>query len=69
MITIPKNTKEEIRLTREDFMGCDVVSVRVWYLAKDGEKYPTKKGVAFKASLLPDIQAALAKLAIQAVQP
>ncbi|WP_299986667.1 transcriptional coactivator p15/PC4 family protein [uncultured Ruegeria sp.] len=62
-VTIQKNTQEEIRISREDFKGHDVVNLRVWYLAKDGEKHPTKKGVAFSAALLPDIQQALAEMA------
>lgn len=62
---VQKNSQEEIRLSRQNYMGRDVVNVRVWYLAKDGEKYPTKKGVAFNAALLPDIQRALADIASQ----
>lgn len=64
-ITIQKNTQEEIRISRQDYKGHDVVNVRVWYLAKDGEKHPTKKGVAFSAALLPEIQNALTELSKQ----
>lgn len=60
-VTIQKNTQEEIRVSREEFKGHDVFNLRVWYLTKDGKKHPTKKGVAFSAALLPDIQKALAE--------
>ncbi len=62
-IVIQKNTQEEIQVSREEYMGRDVVNMRVWYLAKDGEKHPTKKGVAFSATLLPDVQRALTEMA------
>ncbi len=61
-VVIQKNTQEEIHVSREEYMGRDVVNMRVWYLAKDGEKHPTKKGMAFSATLLPDIQQALAEM-------
>ncbi len=62
MITIQKNIQEEIRVSRDEFKGRDVVNMRVWYLAQDGEKHPTRKGLAFSAALLPDIQQALAEM-------
>ncbi len=64
-VVIQKNAQEEIHVSREEYMGHDVINLRVWYLAKDGEKHPTKKGVAFSATLLPDVQTALAKLVDQ----
>ncbi len=61
-IVIQKNAQEEIHVSRGDYMGRDVVNLRVWYLAKDGEKHPTRKGVAFNAALLPDVQRALTEM-------
>lgn len=63
-VVIQKNAQEEIHVSRGDYMGRDVVNLRVWYLAKDGEKHPTKKGVAFNAALLPEIQRALTKMVL-----
>ena len=57
--TIPKNSREEIRISREDFKGTDLVSLRVYFQADDGDMRPSKKGIAFKASLLPEILEAL----------
>lgn len=62
-VTIQKNRAEEIRVSREEYMGHDLVTVRVWFKAESGDMHPTKKGVAFSAALLPDIQQALAQMA------
>ena len=57
--TIKKNTREEIRVTRGEFKGHDMVNVRVFYDAGDGEMKPGKQGVAFRAVLLPEVLNAL----------
>ena len=57
--SIPKNSREEIRITREDFKGTDLVSLRVYFQADDNTMRPSKKGIAFKASLLPEVMNAL----------
>ncbi|WP_170387011.1 transcriptional coactivator p15/PC4 family protein [Ruegeria atlantica] len=62
-IAIKKNKAEEIRVSREEYMGHDLVTVRVWFKAETGIMHPTKKGVAFSAALLPDIQQALTEVA------
>ena len=58
--TIRKNTKEEIRISLSEWEGHDLINVRVWMDPYEGgERKPTKKGVACKVTLLPDIIAAL----------
>ncbi len=64
-VTIQKNRAEEIRVSREEYMGHDLITVRVRFKAETGNMHPTKKGVAFSAALLPDIQKALAEMAGQ----
>ena len=60
-VAIQKNAREEIRITRENFKGNDLVNVRVWY--HDGaEMRPGKQGLAFRVELLPQILDALAGL-------
>ena len=56
---IQKNSREEFRVSREDYNGHDLINVRVFYDAGDGLMRPGKQGVAFKAALLPDILQAL----------
>lgn len=56
---IRKNAREEIRISCEDYMGHDLVNLRVFYEDADGDYRPGKKGLAFRRDLLPDIIAAL----------
>ncbi len=58
---IPKNSREEYRVSRDDFQGHDLINIRVFFVSKDGEMLPGKQGVAFKAELLPDFIDALSK--------
>ncbi|MBM2295114.1 transcriptional coactivator p15/PC4 family protein [Sulfitobacter pseudonitzschiae] len=59
MADIVKNSREIIRITRDDFKGHDMVNVRVFFDAGGGEMKPGKQGVAFRAALLPDVLNAL----------
>lgn len=56
---IEKNTREEIRVSLDDWCGYDLVSIRVFYQRKGGESLPTKKGITFDVKLLPEIIKAL----------
>lgn len=56
---IPKNSRETIQVHRGTFNGHDLVHVRIWAMATDGEPIPTRAGVAFKVMLLPQLIAAL----------
>src|SRR5271154_1247184 len=54
--TVRKNAREEIRITRGDFKGFDVVGVRVWFQDREsGEMRPGKDGLAFRAELVDEI--------------
>ncbi|UWR30166.1 transcriptional coactivator p15/PC4 family protein [Sulfitobacter sp. W002] len=59
MADIIKNSREVIRVTRGEFKGHDMVNVRVFFDAGEGEMKPGKQGVAFRAALLPDVLDAL----------
>lgn len=59
--TFAKNSREEIRLTLDTFKGAELVNIRVWYRDEGGDYRPSKKGVAFKLDLLPQVIAALHK--------
>ncbi len=58
---IPKNSREEFRVSRDDFQGHDLINIRVFFVSKDGQMLPGKQGVAFKAELLSDFIDALSK--------
>ncbi|MFT6675936.1 MAG: hypothetical protein ACJAVM_002133 [Sulfitobacter sp.] len=64
---IRKNSREIIRITRDEFRGHDMVNVRVFFDAGDGEMKPGKQGVAFRAALLPDVLEALQSLVAEGV--
>ena len=58
--TIRKNASEEIRISLSEWEGHDLVNIRVWMTPYEGgERRPTKKGIACKVALLPEIIAAL----------
>ena len=47
--TIPKNAKEEYRISRGDYNGHDLVHVRVWFKDRaTGEHKPSAKGVSVR---------------------
>lgn len=56
--TIRKNTREEIRISIDDFKGHRLCNLRVWYLDGD-EMRPGKHGLALRLDLLPEILSAL----------
>ncbi len=58
---IPKNGREEFRVSQDDFQGHDLINIRVFFISKDGEMLPGKQGVAFKVELLPEFIDALSK--------
>ena len=56
LATVRKNAREEIRFTRGDFKGRDIVNLRVWFQDRDtGEMRPGKDGLAFRAELVEEI--------------
>lgn len=68
-IIITKNTREEIRLTREHFKGREIFSARTWFKAPDGTMRPGKGGIAFRLDLLPDFAAAVSQIAAEGRAP
>lgn len=52
--SIPKNQREEIRVTLSNFKGHDLVGARVWF--KAGEDYrPSSKGITVNVRILPEL--------------
>lgn len=58
-VTLHKNSREEIRVSLDHYMGCHLVNLRVWFRADDGTMRPTKKGVALRAECLSEVLQAL----------
>jgi len=61
---IPKNRRgEEIRISVDEFNGHDLVNLRVWFQADDGDMRPGRQGIAFRLELLEDVRVALDRIA------
>lgn len=63
--TVPKNSREHIRVSLTAFKGYNLVDVRV-YCERDGEAKPTKAGVSVNVERLPELCAALEKAEAEA---
>ena len=59
MQRIPKSRREEIRIERQDYKGWDIVDIRVWVVDGDNAPIVTKRGLAVRTDLVPDLIAAL----------
>lgn len=60
---IEKNKREQIRIEVNEFRGQDLVDIRIYYQDQDsGEWKPSKKGIAFRVELLPEVIEALQAL-------
>jgi len=53
--SIPKNQREEIRVTLSNFKGHDLVGARVWFKTKDGDPRPSQKGITVNVRVLPEL--------------
>ncbi len=56
---IPKNSREEYRVTSETFKGTPLVHFRIWYRRGDDEFAPSHKGVAIHPDQLQEVITAL----------
>ncbi len=61
--TIPKNTREVVKVELSEFNGHDLLSVRVW--TKDTDR-PTTKGLTVSVKLLPELLGALGAAEVEA---
>jgi Transcriptional Coactivator p15 (PC4) len=52
---IPKNNREDIRVTLSNFKGHDLVGARIWFKTKDGESRPSSKGITVNVRVLPEL--------------
>ena len=52
---IPKNNREDIRVTLSNFKGHDLVGARIWFKSKDGEPRPSSKGITVNFKVLPEL--------------
>jgi hypothetical protein len=54
--TIPKNSREEFRVSRGEYKGRDLITMRVWYEDREsGEMRPGKAGITLSIGLVAQI--------------
>ena len=73
MIKISKNENEEIRVFIEEFHGRQIFNARVFWKDRNGDWWPSKKGISFAVDKLTDFAEAVEtvheEFAKQTVQP
>jgi hypothetical protein len=57
-----KNSKEEVRVSIDDFHGRKLINLRVFYRTDNGEWLPGKQGIALGIDRYRDLADALVKL-------
>lgn len=63
-ISIPKNSREDLRISIDEFKGRRLLNFRVWYQPDGGgEMRPGRDGVAISVDRLDEVIAALVSLA------
>lgn len=53
---LKRSETEIVRLEITEYKGEHYLNIRIWYLDKDGEWKPTKKGVAIRPSQFSDFK-------------
>lgn len=66
--TIPKNSREEVRVQLTEFKGTQFADFRIWASGTGGEdnRGPTKQGLAISFARLPEFARAAAEAERQA---
>lgn len=66
--SIPKNQREELRVTLEHFKGYDLISQRIWFEREAQEMRPGKQGVVVQLLCLSELIEALKAAKLHAEQ-
>jgi hypothetical protein len=64
--SIPKNSREELRVTLGEFKGHRLCQLRAWALRDGAESIPTKNGFGIQAAVIPKLREALAEAETEA---
>ena len=60
LVIIPKNSSEEIRVFRSDYMGHLLMNIRVFFRRNKGDDaQPSHKGIAFNINLINEVVRAI----------
>ena len=61
-IEIERNPTERLIIENSEYKGHDLVSLRIYFLSKEEEWLPTKKGVTFRSDQVDEVLEALTKI-------
>lgn len=59
---LERNPTEKIYIEESEFKGHELVSLRIYFLSKEDEWLPTKKGVTFRRDQLDEVIGFLQKI-------
>jgi hypothetical protein len=62
MQVVSKNASEEYRIEQTEYLGHDLVSIRIWFKSQDGDMRPSKKGVSIPVAKFDEVLSALNNL-------
>jgi hypothetical protein len=62
MIALRKNSREELRVSLDEFKGHRLLNLRVWFEGDDGQMRPGKQGVAVRLEMAADLADAIRKV-------
>lgn len=57
-----RNETEKLIIENSEYKGHELVSLRIYFLSKENEWLPTKKGVTFRRDQLDEVIDALGKI-------
>lgn len=61
-VEIERNPTERLIIEDSEYKGHQLVSLRIYFLSKEDEWLPTKKGVTFRQDQLGEVLDALGKI-------
>ena len=59
---LERSETEKLIIESSEFKGRELVTLRIYFLSKENEWLPTKKGVTFRREQLDDVLEALNKI-------
>ena len=59
VLTLRKNSREEVRVSLDEFKGMHLLNIRVWFMGEDGQMRPGKQGVAVRLEMAADLAQAI----------
>lgn len=62
IIEFEKNSREVIRLSLSEYKAKKLIDIRIWYLDKDDEYKPSKKGLSLSIDKFDELKNAILRM-------